>query len=77
MDFVLKDIYPQDFDELERIGHGIAGSPATVRDYLEKSTARGRRQLRAVPDDVRRHELPMTRTTRSTLFGHEVMPEFS
>ena len=35
-DFVLKEIYPKDFDSLEKIGHGIAGSPETVRLYLEK-----------------------------------------
>ena len=34
-DFVLKEIYPKDFDALEKIGHGVAGSPATVRRYLE------------------------------------------
>jgi alkanesulfonate monooxygenase SsuD/methylene tetrahydromethanopterin reductase-like flavin-dependent oxidoreductase (luciferase family) len=34
-DFVLKEIYPKDFDTLEKIGHGVAGSPATVRRYLE------------------------------------------
>jgi alkanesulfonate monooxygenase SsuD/methylene tetrahydromethanopterin reductase-like flavin-dependent oxidoreductase (luciferase family) len=34
-DFVLKEIYPKEFDALEAIGHGIAGSPATVRRYLE------------------------------------------
>jgi len=36
LDFTLKDIYPQDFNALENIGHGIAGSPATVRAYLQK-----------------------------------------
>ena len=36
MDFVLKEIYPNDFDALERIGHGVAGSPATVRDYVAR-----------------------------------------
>jgi hypothetical protein len=32
----LKQIYPTEFDDLEHIGHGIAGSPASVRDYLAK-----------------------------------------
>jgi alkanesulfonate monooxygenase SsuD/methylene tetrahydromethanopterin reductase-like flavin-dependent oxidoreductase (luciferase family) len=36
VDFVLKEIYPADFSALERIGHGIAGSPATVRDYIAR-----------------------------------------
>jgi alkanesulfonate monooxygenase SsuD/methylene tetrahydromethanopterin reductase-like flavin-dependent oxidoreductase (luciferase family) len=35
VDFVLKEVYPKDFDALESIGHGIAGAPATVRAYLE------------------------------------------
>jgi alkanesulfonate monooxygenase SsuD/methylene tetrahydromethanopterin reductase-like flavin-dependent oxidoreductase (luciferase family) len=38
-DFVLKEIYPQDFASLEKIGHGIAGAPATVRNYLKKLQA--------------------------------------
>ncbi|HME29545.1 MAG TPA: hypothetical protein VKE53_06765 [Pseudolabrys sp.] len=36
MEFVLKEIYPRDFLTLARIGHGVAGSPATVRDYLAR-----------------------------------------
>ena len=34
--FTLKDIYPADFPALAAIGHGIAGSPATVRDYIAR-----------------------------------------
>jgi alkanesulfonate monooxygenase SsuD/methylene tetrahydromethanopterin reductase-like flavin-dependent oxidoreductase (luciferase family) len=34
-DFALKNIYPKDFDALQSIGHGIAGSPQTVRRYIE------------------------------------------
>ena len=34
--FLLKDIYPADFAGLEAIGHGVAGSPATVRDYIAR-----------------------------------------
>lgn len=32
--FTLAEIYTNDFASLERIGHGIAGSPSTVRDYI-------------------------------------------
>jgi alkanesulfonate monooxygenase SsuD/methylene tetrahydromethanopterin reductase-like flavin-dependent oxidoreductase (luciferase family) len=39
VEFTLKDIYPQDFAGLERIGNGIAGSPATVRDYITRLQA--------------------------------------
>ena len=35
-DFSLKEIYPTDFNALQQIGHGIAGSPATVRDYIAR-----------------------------------------
>lgn len=34
--FTLKDIYPTDFPALAAIGHGIAGSPATVHDYITR-----------------------------------------
>jgi alkanesulfonate monooxygenase SsuD/methylene tetrahydromethanopterin reductase-like flavin-dependent oxidoreductase (luciferase family) len=34
MNFPLMPVYPRSFDELEAIGHGIAGSPASVRDYI-------------------------------------------
>jgi alkanesulfonate monooxygenase SsuD/methylene tetrahydromethanopterin reductase-like flavin-dependent oxidoreductase (luciferase family) len=34
--FTLQEIYPEDFRALAKIGHGIAGSPATVRDYLAR-----------------------------------------
>ena len=34
--FTLSEIYPTDFAGLQKIGHGVAGSPATVRDYIAK-----------------------------------------
>jgi len=36
--FPLAEIYPQRFDELAAIGHGIAGSPTTVLTYLQELT---------------------------------------
>ena len=36
VEFTLKDIYPQDFVGLARIGNGVAGSPSTVRDYVAR-----------------------------------------
>jgi len=38
-DFTLKDVYPADFAGLEALGNGIAGSPATVRDYVMRLQA--------------------------------------
>jgi alkanesulfonate monooxygenase SsuD/methylene tetrahydromethanopterin reductase-like flavin-dependent oxidoreductase (luciferase family) len=37
--FILKDVYPEAFADLERIGHGIAGSPATVCEYITRLEA--------------------------------------
>ena len=34
--FTLQDIYPKDFATLQQVGHGIAGSPQSVRDYIAK-----------------------------------------
>lgn len=34
--FALREIYPEDFSALAAIGHGVAGSPASVRDYLAR-----------------------------------------
>jgi alkanesulfonate monooxygenase SsuD/methylene tetrahydromethanopterin reductase-like flavin-dependent oxidoreductase (luciferase family) len=34
VNFPLTPVYPRSFDELEAIGHGAAGSPASVRDYI-------------------------------------------
>ncbi len=33
-EFTLKEIYPSEFSALQAIGHGVAGSPATVREYI-------------------------------------------
>jgi alkanesulfonate monooxygenase SsuD/methylene tetrahydromethanopterin reductase-like flavin-dependent oxidoreductase (luciferase family) len=39
VEFVLKEIYPPDFANLAAIGHGIAGAPSTVRDYIARLQA--------------------------------------
>lgn len=36
VEFTLKDIYPTDFAGLQAVGHGVAGSPTTVRDYIAR-----------------------------------------
>jgi len=75
-DFVLKDIYPGDFAALERIGHGIAGSPATVREYLvrlREETAVNTVLCQMVFGDMRFDD-----AARSIdLFGREIIPAFS
>ena len=36
VEFTLKEIYPMEFADLARLGHGVAGSAATVRDYVAR-----------------------------------------
>ena len=65
VDFVLKEIYPTDFDALQRIGHGIAGSPATVRDYVARlQSDTGGMRFEHATHSIR-------------LFGRDVIPAFA
>jgi alkanesulfonate monooxygenase SsuD/methylene tetrahydromethanopterin reductase-like flavin-dependent oxidoreductase (luciferase family) len=73
--FLLKDIYPADFAALQAIGHGIAGSPATVRDYL----ARLEREagINYVLCQMTFGDMKFADANHSIeLFGEEVMPAF-
>lgn len=74
-DFVLKDIYPKDFDALEKTGHGIAGSPATVRGYLanlQQETGINYALCQMIFGDMTFAEAEQS----LTLFAHEVAPAF-
>ncbi|HEY0302896.1 MAG TPA: LLM class flavin-dependent oxidoreductase [Rhizomicrobium sp.] len=74
-DFLLKEIYPMAFDDLQAIGHGIAGSPATVRDYiarLERDAG-----INYVLCQMMFGDMNFSDATHSiNLFGAEVMREF-
>ena len=75
-DFVLKEIYPKDFDALEKIGHGVAGSPATVRDYLaalQRETGVNYVLCQMVFGDMSFDEAQQS----ISLFAREVMPGFA
>jgi alkanesulfonate monooxygenase SsuD/methylene tetrahydromethanopterin reductase-like flavin-dependent oxidoreductase (luciferase family) len=75
-DFVLKDIYPRDFAALERLGHGIAGSPATVRDYLVR--LREETGVNIVLCQMVFGDMRFDDAVRSIgLFGREIIPAFS
>ena len=75
-DFVLKDIYPHDFAALERVGHGIAGSPATVRDYLVR--LREETGVNTVLCQMVFGDMRFDDAARSIdLFGREIIPAFS
>lgn len=74
--FTLKEIYPEDYESLERIGHGIAGSPATVRDYiarLKDETGVNTVLCQMVFGDMRFEEAQRS----IALFGREVIPAFA
>jgi alkanesulfonate monooxygenase SsuD/methylene tetrahydromethanopterin reductase-like flavin-dependent oxidoreductase (luciferase family) len=74
-DFLLKEIYPLEFEALQAIGHGIAGSPATVRDYvarLEREAGINYVLCQMVFGDMNFDDASHS----IQLFGKEVMPEF-
>jgi alkanesulfonate monooxygenase SsuD/methylene tetrahydromethanopterin reductase-like flavin-dependent oxidoreductase (luciferase family) len=74
-DFSLKEIYPLAFEDLQAIGHGIAGSPATVRDYI----ARLEREagINYVLCQMVFGDMNFSDASHSIkLFGKEVMREF-
>lgn len=74
--FRLTDIYPKDFEGLEKIGHGIAGSPATVRTYLEvlhAETGINYVLCQMVFGDITYDDA----ANSIRLFAREVMPTFS
>lgn len=76
VDFALREIYPEDFAALAKIGHGIAGSPATVRDYiahLQQETGINYVLGQMVFGDMNGDDA----ANSLRLFAREVMPEFA
>ncbi len=74
--FTLKEIYPESFAELAAIGHGVAGSPATVRDYvarLQEETGINYVLCQMVFGDM---QIEAARRSL-TLFAREVMPRLA
>lgn len=75
-DFTLKDIYPRSFEELAAIGHGVAGSPATVHRYLE--TLKSEAGVNYVLGQMIFGDMSFDEAASSIrLFGRDVMPAFS
>jgi alkanesulfonate monooxygenase SsuD/methylene tetrahydromethanopterin reductase-like flavin-dependent oxidoreductase (luciferase family) len=75
-DFTLEAVYPKTFAELSEIGHGIAGSPSTVRDYLdglERETGVNYVLAQMTFGDMTFEEA----ASSIRLFGSEVMPAFA
>jgi len=75
-EFVLKDIYPNDFAALETIGHGVAGSPATVRNYLAR--LKDETGVNYVLCQMAFGDMKLADASHSiSLFGSEVMAAFA
>lgn len=75
VDFTLREIYPNDFATLEKIGHGIAGSPATVRDYMARLQSEA--GVNTVLCQMVFGDISVGDAERSIrLFGGEVIPAF-
>jgi alkanesulfonate monooxygenase SsuD/methylene tetrahydromethanopterin reductase-like flavin-dependent oxidoreductase (luciferase family) len=75
VNFPLAAYYPQRFDELAALGHGIAGSPTTVCSYLqdlERETGVNYLVCHLVFGTMRFE----TAATSIRLFAREVMPAF-
>jgi alkanesulfonate monooxygenase SsuD/methylene tetrahydromethanopterin reductase-like flavin-dependent oxidoreductase (luciferase family) len=74
--FVLAQVYPDTYDELEAIGHGIAGSPATVRDYIGR--LRHESGVNYVLGQMMFGNLGFEQASSSIqLFAREVVPAFA
>jgi alkanesulfonate monooxygenase SsuD/methylene tetrahydromethanopterin reductase-like flavin-dependent oxidoreductase (luciferase family) len=75
VEFTLKEIYPEDFAGLQKIGHGIAGSPATVREYMTRLEAET--GVNTVLCQMVFGDMTFDHAARSiALFGREVIPAF-
>jgi alkanesulfonate monooxygenase SsuD/methylene tetrahydromethanopterin reductase-like flavin-dependent oxidoreductase (luciferase family) len=75
VEFTLKEIYPPDFGGLEKTGHGIAGSPATVRDYIAR--LKDETGVNCVLCQMTFGDMAVDHAERSIqLFGREVIPAF-
>jgi alkanesulfonate monooxygenase SsuD/methylene tetrahydromethanopterin reductase-like flavin-dependent oxidoreductase (luciferase family) len=73
--FPLTPVYPKTWDELEAIGHGVAGSPGTVRDYVGKLQAES--GVNYVLGQMMFGTLSLEQASSSMrLFAREVMPAF-
>jgi alkanesulfonate monooxygenase SsuD/methylene tetrahydromethanopterin reductase-like flavin-dependent oxidoreductase (luciferase family) len=71
--FTLKEIYSESFAELAAIGHGVAGSPATVRDYIAR--LQDETGINYVLGQMVFGDMALDDARRSlTLFAREVMP---
>ncbi len=75
MEFPLMRIYPKDFDALQAMGMGIAGTPETVGRYIVSRVANT--GVTYFVCDMAFGSIPFDAASHSVeLFGREVMPQF-
>jgi alkanesulfonate monooxygenase SsuD/methylene tetrahydromethanopterin reductase-like flavin-dependent oxidoreductase (luciferase family) len=73
--FPVAGVYPEEFDALQAMGMGIAGTPETVRRYIEAAVAAT--GITYFVCDMVFGTLPFADASRSVeLFAREVMPRF-
>ena len=74
--FPLHGILPEEFDLLQRSGHGLAGTPAQARDYIAaEAEAAG---VNYFVCDMAFGNITFAQVLRSVeLFAQEVMPAFA
>lgn len=69
-------LFPDSWDELEAVGNGIAGSPATVRDFVVREAERT--GINYLVSWFAFGDLSVAEVTRSVeLFADQVMPAFA
>ena len=74
--FPLGDLYPADWDAAQAMGHGIAGSPSTVRDFVVREAKDG--GINYMVGWFAFGDLRTAQVSRSAhLFAKEVMPAFA
>lgn len=75
IEFPIGMIYPGEFDALQEMGSGIAGSPETVRRYIEKTAAET--GIDYLAGDFMFGNMPHEAASRSIdLFARAIMPAF-
>jgi hypothetical protein len=74
--FPLGGHLPPEWDAAAEMGHGCAGSPETVRSFVEREVAEG--GINYFVSALVFGDLPLAAAVRSAeLFAHHVMPAFA
>ena len=75
VEFPIGGVYPKEFDALQQMGTGIAGTPETVRRYIASTVAAT--GISYFVADMVFGSIPFEAASRSVdLFAREVMPAF-